>query len=89
MALSARVRKGSLIPFERTLLGWLEEAPSFPTQMERDRGRNRSSCARTLKRLEKMGFVEGRWVRGTHQGPPRRLYELTSDGRGVVQSEGV
>jgi DNA-binding HxlR family transcriptional regulator len=86
MALQLRAREDRLIPFERILLGWLEDAPAFPTQMERERHRSRSTCARTLKRLEKMGYVEGHWV-PTHQGPPRRLYALTSDGRGVVQEE--
>lgn len=88
MALQLSAREDHLIPFERILLGWLEEAPAFPTQMERERRRSRSTCARTLKRLEKMGYVEGRWVQ-THHGPPRRLYELTSDGRGVARAEGT
>ena len=32
-----------------------------------------------------MGYVDGRWERGSHRGPPRRVYNLTPQGRDILR----
>jgi len=39
---------------------------------------------RALRGMESQGWVQSTWDEEKTQGPPRRVYELTADGRGIL-----
>lgn len=41
---------------------------------------------RTLRELEKLGWVQSYWDTGQTQGPPRRNYSLTNQGRDALKN---
>jgi DNA-binding PadR family transcriptional regulator len=43
-----------------------------------------STVYRCLDRLEERGLLTGHWETDDAQGPPRRVYELSADGRAKV-----
>ena len=45
---------------------------------------NPNQVYRALRRLEEIGAIESTWDEDESQGPPRRVYTLTNDGREML-----
>ncbi|MBN2258008.1 MAG: helix-turn-helix transcriptional regulator [Anaerolineaceae bacterium] len=41
---------------------------------------------RTLREMEVLGWIRSDWDTGQTQGPPRRIYQLTDQGEGVLKN---
>ena len=46
---------------------------------------NPNQVYRTLRSLEGLGAIESSWDEDESQGPPRRVYQLTNDGREMLE----
>lgn len=79
---------------ETCILFCLSNQPSYGYQLLEHLGPfgftaetlNLGTLYRTLRGMEEMGLVDSQWV-NSDQGPRRRVYTLTPDGKGVLEEQ--